>query len=140
MDDLISRQAAIKLAIDLDFEGRGLLKESKCREIVNRYNMIPSIQPEPDSEWRKKHHGEAYAQGFVDGCKSYERQSNRKVGKWNQGRCSECGYDWGKDAPIASVPNYCPNCGAPMENADNVEKEETDITEKFVNVVDTWIT
>lgn len=37
-----------------------------------------------------------------------------KRGKWEQGRCSECGYDWGKDVPIASVPNFCPNCGADM--------------------------
>lgn len=38
----------------------------------------------------------------------------RKKGKWKDGCCSECGYNWGKDAPIASVPNYCPNCGAVM--------------------------
>lgn len=44
-DDSISRQAAIKLAIDLDYESRGILKESKCREIENRYNMIQSAQP-----------------------------------------------------------------------------------------------
>lgn len=46
MNDLISRRAAIKLAIDLDYESRGILKESKCREIENRYNMIPSAQSE----------------------------------------------------------------------------------------------
>lgn len=44
--DCISRQAAIKLAIDLDCESRGVIKESKCREIENRYNMIPSAQPQ----------------------------------------------------------------------------------------------
>ena len=38
----------------------------------------------------------------------------RKKGKWNHGCCSECGYNWGKDAPISSVPNYCPNCGEAM--------------------------
>ena len=37
-----------------------------------------------------------------------------KVGNWINGVCSECGYDWGKDAPIASVPKYCPNCGLKM--------------------------
>ena len=109
MDDLISRQAAIKLAIDLDFESRGVLKESKCREIVNRYNMIPSIQPEPDSEWKKKHYGEAYAQGFVDGCKSYERQSERKNGKWIvYYECPKCG-EITKD-----FTEYCPFCDADM--------------------------
>lgn len=46
MSDLINRQAAIKLAIDLDYESRGILKESRCREIENRYNMIPSAQPD----------------------------------------------------------------------------------------------
>ena len=40
--------------------------------------------------------------------------SRRKIGKWKQGCCSECGYNWGKDALIASVPNFCPNCGADM--------------------------
>lgn len=43
-EDLISRQAAIKLAIDLDCESRGIIKESKCREIEDRYNMIPAAQ------------------------------------------------------------------------------------------------
>lgn len=49
-DDAISRRAAIKLAIDLDCESRGIIKESKCREIENRYNMIPAAQP-PTDEW-----------------------------------------------------------------------------------------
>ena len=42
-------------------------------------------------------------------------QPQRKRGKWNKGICSECNFDWGKVAPIASVPNYCPYCGAKME-------------------------
>lgn len=43
----------------------------------------------------------------------------RKTGKWEHGYCSECGYNWGKDAPISSVPNYCPNCGADMREESN---------------------
>ena len=40
-------------------------------------------------------------------------QPERRKGRWRKGVC-ECGYDWAKDAPISSVPNYCPNCGADM--------------------------
>lgn len=71
MDDLISRQAAIKLAIDLDCESRGIIKESKCREIENRYNMIPAAQPtqlEIDM---------AYMRGKADGI----RQCTEKLRK-----------------------------------------------------------
>lgn len=51
----------------------------------------------------------------------------RKKGKWKQGCCTECGYNWGKDAPIASVPNYCPNCGADMrKETEDVGKSDTD--------------
>lgn len=35
-------------------------------------------------------------------------------GEWIHGVCNKCKYDWGKDVPIASVPNFCPNCGADM--------------------------
>lgn len=45
---------------------------------------------------------------------SMPTESDRERGKWKQGFCSECGYNWGKDAPFASVPNYCPNCGDDM--------------------------
>ena len=37
-----------------------------------------------------------------------------KTGHWISGICDNCGYDWGKDVPIASVPNFCPNCGRRM--------------------------
>lgn len=33
---------------------------------------------------------------------------------WAKGICSRCGFDWGKVAPIATVPNYCPDCGSDM--------------------------
>ena len=38
-----------------------------------------------------------------------------RIGHWKHGVCDKCGYDWGNDAPIASVPKFCPNCGSPME-------------------------
>ena len=40
-------------------------------------------------------------------------QPERRKGRWRNGVC-ECGYDWAKDAPISSVPNFCPQCGADM--------------------------
>lgn len=45
----------------------------------------------------------------------------RKKGKWKDGCCTECGYKWGNDAPIASVPNYCPKCGADMRKEGNAK-------------------
>ena len=40
-------------------------------------------------------------------------------GKWIKGVCNKCGFDWGKVAPIAGVPNYCPNCGVKMERRED---------------------
>lgn len=37
-----------------------------------------------------------------------------KYAEWVKGVCSNCKYNWAKDAPIAGVPNYCPNCGSLM--------------------------
>ena len=42
-------------------------------------------------------------------------QPERKRGIWIQGCCTECGYDWGRVAPLARVPNFCPGCGAIMK-------------------------
>ena len=35
-------------------------------------------------------------------------------GKWKLGVCQTCFFDWHEVAPLASVPNFCPNCGANM--------------------------
>ena len=37
-----------------------------------------------------------------------------KRATWLQGVCMNCRFDWSTVAPIANVPNYCPNCGADM--------------------------
>ena len=110
--DTISRQDAINLLKDWADGYNYIETETACA--IRDFQNLPSAQAELDSMWRK-HYEDSYNQGFVDGCKLYERQSKRRLGKWKQGCCSECGYDLGKDAPIASVPNYCPNCGTKME-------------------------
>lgn len=48
-------------------------------------------------------------------------EQEQKTGHWILGICDNCGYDWGKDAPIASVPNFCPNCGARMAESEDKE-------------------
>ena len=59
------------------------------------------------------------AEAYSDLCL---RASEQKVGKWHLYRCSECkrfcsdlirGY-----YEIVRKPNYCPNCGAKMEGAE----------------------
>lgn len=36
-------------------------------------------------------------------------------GKWKHGVCQTCFFDWSGVAPFAIVPNFCPKCGARME-------------------------
>ena len=57
-------------------------------------------------------HWDGYTEKDVDRLLSLPDVTERKRGKWEHGSCSECGYHWGEDAPIASTPNFCPNCGA----------------------------
>ena len=38
---------------------------------------------------------------------------------WKLGICQSCMYDWGNNVPIASVPPYCPNCGALMDKTND---------------------
>ena len=38
-------------------------------------------------------------------------------GKWKHGVCQTCFFDWSVVAPFAIVPNFCPNCGAKMEES-----------------------
>ena len=53
-------------------------------------------------------------QNYMDKWKAIP-SAQPKTGHWILGICDNCWYDWGKDAPIASVPNFCPNCGAKMD-------------------------
>lgn len=83
------------------------------------------VQFEPSfvSNGREKTDDEIYAYkvGYneaIDNIADFAPTANaveRKRGIWIQGRCTECGYDWGRVAPIARVPNFCPGCGAIMK-------------------------
>ena len=68
-----------------------------------------------------------YQQGFIDGVNQMIKELGavRQIGKWefhcqHWSKCSICGYA----DKFADKWNYCPNCGAKMEN---VEKSLLDI-------------
>ena len=78
-DDVISRQAAIRwVKTECNPYGKPTLDFESGKKVIKHLEQMPPAQSEPDPEWRKKHYEAAYAQGFVDGCKLYERQLKRK--------------------------------------------------------------
>ena len=84
--DTISRQSALNVLNKLDVsDGVGISSVACCLQ----EEAIRSIENLPSV------------------------QPERRKGRWRKGVC-ECGYDWAKDAPISSVPNFCINCGADM--------------------------
>ena len=125
MDDLISRQAAIKQILlcenhdmEHDFEfNQGLIVA------MNAIEELPTAKPSTtlmkvevgvDKESLRKAMEEAELTLIADA---------EKKGKWIDGQCSNCGCDvpayiidwkWQKDMNA----NYCPNCGARMEESD----------------------
>ena len=95
MDELISRQAAIKYLMDnmtwYSEDGYETDEDEKKSAITSLINGVPSIQP--------------------------------VIGKWTHpkvvtmpyeyaDKCSNC-KEWGKI--LTFKPNFCPNCGAKME-------------------------
>lgn len=58
----------------------------------------------PTREQAEKLRGEweGTADGYADGALV-----------WDEWACSECGYDINED-DVDRLPNFCPNCGAPM--------------------------
>ena len=133
MDDTIRRQTAIDSIMEEPSEARYPVFYAE------KLKQLPPAQSEPDSEWRKKHYEAAYAQGFVDGCKSYERyerQLEQKRGKWiylfdNKDRRSEWGClrcshivytDDRTERPEDRGIYYCPHCCS-----DNREENDNEV-------------
>lgn len=98
------------------------LEQDLCEDCISRKHLLEEIASLKESPWFKDdtNSGMAIRKEAIeiveDLCIRKEPSVNsQKIGHWNYGVCSNCNYDWGNDAPIASVPNYCPNCGARME-------------------------
>lgn len=102
--DLIERQAAIdELNVDMEL----------LRRALDDTDLVGAEREK--FEW---------GLGLIESCISDiedlpSAQPERKRGKWKQGYCSECGYNWGKDAPLASVPDFCPGCGVEMKGEED---------------------
>lgn len=95
MDDLISRQAAIEVAMEE-------LESGTYFDIPSKIKDLPSAQSErKQGEWIEHH--EPYTwMGYT---------------YWT---CSECGFGE-DDNKVRS--NYCPNCGAQMERSGKRREE-----------------
>lgn len=127
MDDVINRKDAIGAILSVEpiaelSDGDAVIRVSAANYVLGN---LPSAQSEPHyDEW-------------CDDCKEYDKerhccprwnkviretlkdaQPERKTGKWitqqfgSWAECSECHELYG--IPI-SLSNFCPNCGAKME-------------------------
>ena len=120
MDDLISRQAAIKAIDDLPNCYNGYSDTYDKAYIIGVLEELPSVKPKPSPDWN----------GWENGCgRTYDVQP--KKGEWISKNldnfrkyevvCSECGARYVGNYDAYDEPsdfNYCPNCGARMERSE----------------------
>lgn len=109
MSDMISRDAAIRALVQAHEETG--VKTAQAIRIIRELTAADVVEKALYNRLLKN------AIIISEDLDEYQTADvvERKKGKWKDGCCTECGYNWGKDAPIASVPNYCPNCGAKMD-------------------------
>ena len=96
-DDLISRQAAIEKISETIWD------TAVANDVKTTLKELPSAQPVRHGKWLPKHH-------YIAG---YEFVSGHI--------CSECGNDALKAEGDAFLTDYCPHCGAKMDE----EEENT---------------
>lgn len=115
MDDLISRQAAIKEIEDLPNCYNGYSDTYDKAYIIGVLEELPTAEPMTG----------LYVDGFNDGYEAGKEDAEPRKGKWETvvfrtvphdriskaKKCSVCGKR--KDKYVKW--NYCPNCGARME-------------------------
>jgi len=114
MDDLISRQAAI------DAYGDWYVEEGPEEGFIGTVKQL--LEGFPPADVQPVVHGK-----WIDAEWEHINSGEKRKGR----RCSVCGcgyfrYDVSVNT-VSDIPNYCPNCGAKMdeEGADN-EKEKAD--------------
>lgn len=98
-DDYIKREAAIK-----EFSNNGSIfvyGKQKCEAIVSRLNTIPAA----DVVERKRGEWYGEADGYADGELVYDI--------WACSCCGKYFHEW-EEKPDW---NFCPNCGAMMEES-----------------------
>lgn len=110
--ELISREKAIEYATQAHISG--------CvqQRIVDLLNSVPSIEDMTTDYSAGFEKG--YNKGYIDGCADGEAfAKDRLKGKWmwtstfpRRVQCSICGFNY----ESCDNYNYCPSCGAKMEN------------------------
>mgnify|MGYP004582677647 CR=1 FL=1 len=103
MDDYIDRKAAIKLLTSVGLE----VSDSKRRTVakcINEIELMPAadVAPVVHGRWLDNR-ADGYKWAFI---------------------CSRCGYVDGH--PFGDRHNFCPNCGAKMENDEDGGKNHDD--------------
>lgn len=131
MNDLISRQAAIDALNEVSehYTDKGREWHPHVNFMVEAIEALPSAQPEIDELQKEVDY-------WHEKCTSYEQtivrltesaQPERKKGKWiyTKKRLIRGGYVDASECSVCNKrimphlkPNFCPNCGAEMEDSD----------------------
>jgi len=124
MSDLISRQAAIKAIEDLQdcYNGFSDTYDKAC--IIGVIEEVPTIEAVPLEDYR------SMEQTVHKLTQALAEAEPIKHGRWKETeysayddsyRCSACGEVWEfiKGTPKDNGANYCPNCGARMDEVEN---------------------